>query len=722
MKDYSAETGAALADEDQPIKAFAHAVVTPAARTPPPGTFATLALDRITPSLTNPRKTFDAAKLQDLADSIKASGVHQPVVVRSLPGSRLADTDRTVQYELVVGERRYRASQLAGVDTIPAIVRTLSDNEVLEIQVVENLQRDDLAPLEEAEGYDHLMQHTGLSADEVAAKIGKSRSYVYAKLKLLDLCQEVRQALRDGSIDASRALLIARIPDGKLQIKALSVATAPQGGAADAPGVRAFGQWLQQNVMLRLEGAPFPITDARLTSAGSCKDCPKRTGANPDLFSDVAGADVCTDPACYHLKEAAHHAHLVHQAQAKGLKVLAGADAKAVVTHQWDRDALDGYTRLDSQRHDATGAPTSLRNLLTGVDLLASGIQPVLIEHPRSKELIEAVPTAETEALLITKGLLRQSQKAESVERQIDQLKASMERNVFRRSREAMWTELVKAVHASAAPVTPSADLVRAWLVNQCDHMEYDDLAAMFNLPDTGDSDNAEQARLAAQRIPSVELWKAVVILMMAEDQAPTYLMTKTDSDLKKEPPHFTAVAQMLGMDLRPIELEARATVKAEINEEIKTLKAQIAPKPKAAPATTPAAGVDVSTGGKGAKARKADAPLRKPKTSASEAQAQIAAAMQAEEKTDPGADAQGIEATANGFALAVGARVKVLPSAETGGAKVRAWIGKTGTVRGQVGPEAWDVCFTAKVSRPVTGKAVAEFQSFHVTELEVVE
>ena len=292
------------------------------------------------------------------------------------------------------------------------------------------------------------------------------------------------------------------------------------------------------------------------------------------------------------------------------------------------------------------------------MDLIASGIQPVLIEHPRSKELIEAVPTAETEALLITKGLLRQSQKAESVERQIDQLKASMERNVFRRSREAMWTELVKAVHASAAPVTPSADLVRAWLVNQCDHMEYDDLAAMFNLPDTGDSDNAEQARLAAQRIPSVELWKAVVILMMAEDQAPTYLMTKTDSDLKKEPPHFTAVAQMLGMDLRPIELEARATVKAEINEEIKTLKAQIAPKPKAAPATTPAAGVDVSTGGKGAKAKKLEAPLRKPKTSASEAQAQIAAAMQAEEKTDPGADAQGIEATASGFALAVGARM----------------------------------------------------------------
>ena len=206
-----------------------------------------------------------------------------------------------------------------------------------------------------------------------------------------------------------------------------------------------------------------------------------------------------------------------------------------------------------------------------------------------------------------------------------------------------------------------------------------------------------------------------------AEDHAPCFFFN--DSELKQDPPHFTAVAQMLGMDLKPIETEARAAVKAEVNEEIKTLKAQLAPKPKAAPATTPAAGVDVSTGGKGAKAKKAGAPLRKPKTSASEAQAQIAAAMQAEDqKTDPGADAQGIETTASGLKLAVGARVKVLPSAETGGPAVRKWIGKTGTVERQVGPEAWDVCFTPMVAKPVTGKAAMEFQSFHVTELGVVE
>ena len=113
--------------------------------------FANIALDLIEPSLTNPRKTFNPTKLAELTESIKASGVHQPALVRPLPGSRVADTPRGVQYELVCGERRYRASVDAGVATIPALVRALTDEQVLEIQIVENLIRDDLTELEEAD-------------------------------------------------------------------------------------------------------------------------------------------------------------------------------------------------------------------------------------------------------------------------------------------------------------------------------------------------------------------------------------------------------------------------------------------------------------------------------------------------------------------------------------------------------------------------------------------
>jgi len=115
-------------------------------------------------------------------------------------------------YELVAGERRYRACKLAGLNTIPAMIRSLTDDQVLEIQIIENLQRDDLTELEEAEGYDALMTHSNFTVDQVGEKIGKSRSYVYGRLKLLELTEDSKQAMRVGTLDASRALLIARIP------------------------------------------------------------------------------------------------------------------------------------------------------------------------------------------------------------------------------------------------------------------------------------------------------------------------------------------------------------------------------------------------------------------------------------------------------------------------------------------------------------------------------
>ncbi|QNK67835.1 ParB/RepB/Spo0J family partition protein [Variovorax sp. PAMC26660] len=194
--------------------------------------FAVVDLNLIATSRTNPRKTFNEAKMQDLAESIRASGVHQPILLRPLPSNRLEDTFRNrgdgnplPTYELVSGERRYRASKIAGQPTIPAMIRQLSDAAVLEIQIVENLQRDDLSELEEAEGYQLLCDETGIAKDKVGERIGKSRSYVYGRMKLLELTSAPREALRTGDIDGSKALLIARIPDEKLQIKALEAAT-----------------------------------------------------------------------------------------------------------------------------------------------------------------------------------------------------------------------------------------------------------------------------------------------------------------------------------------------------------------------------------------------------------------------------------------------------------------------------------------------------------------
>jgi ParB/RepB/Spo0J family partition protein len=721
MKDYSAETGAALADEDQPTKAFAHAVVTPATRTPSPGTFATIALDRITPSLTNPRKTFDPAKLQDLAESIRSSGVHQPVVVRSLPGSRLADTDRTVQYELVVGERRLRASIIAGVDTIPAIVRPLSDDQVLEIQIVENLQRDDLTELEEAEGYEALMQHSHLSAEQVGDKIGKSRSYVYGRLKLLDLCQEARASLRDRTIDASRALLVARIPDHKLQIKAMKEIARDDtyyGSSGDPMGYRKAAEHVQRNYMLKLSDARFTITAADLVpEAGSCKTCPKRTGHDPDLFSDVKGADVCTDPPCFHKKEEAHAASLVQAAQAKGQTVISGKEAHELAAQpHYAATKFKGYRRLDAAEDSPTNVP--LRKII-GAQMKAEGIKPVLIAHPtKTGEMVECLPNEV--ALRLLKAVEGQAAAAKTVSKEVkalvDEKKAKTEAKAKDRF-EAEWRSTLVhdtwcALRDDAEIQAFNVDVHRYLLLRAANSLSTDHAAALAKLLGLGKvAPTAAIIDLAKETPDPARLHLLIVMQESSSAYESTYNRVANEGML-------LVAGNVFGDKLTKVIDEIKAEVKARIWPEPAKKPAQSDPPHSPA---APAGGAAASPGGKGAKAKKADSPLRKPKTSASEAQAQIAAAMQAEDqKTEPGADAQGIEATASGFALAVGARVTILPSAT--GPKVSKWIGKTGTVRGPIGPEAWDVCFTAKVAKPVTGKAVAEFQSFHVTELEVVE
>ena len=455
--------------------------------TTPTDTFQTLPLAAIAPSLTNPRKSFNPERLAELANSIKASGVHQPILVRPLPGERVAETGRKVTHEIVAGERRYRASLLAGATTIPALVRTLTDADVLEIQIVENLQRDDLTQLEEAEGYQQLMHHSALTSDQVGAKIGKSRSYVYARLKLLDLSMECKDALRAGTIDASRALLIARIPDTALQAKALAYAAEPDYNG-DLPSVRNFQTWLQANVMLKLESATFKITDSRLiASAGSCKDCPKRTGANPDLFQDVVGADVCTDPVCYHAKEDAHREAMIAQAEKKGMRFVQGDEAEDMFANTWHNMLDTDYTNLAQVRNDITTPDgrtgLTLRELL-GKDAPAA----MLIENPRNKNLIEAVPTDELMGVLLAKGLLKATEPAKptanTAARDLERLQTRAQIDTDRAVRKACWEatrDAILATDTKDAAKLLSSTVLRAWLLSQLDEYNLRERAGQRN-------------------------------------------------------------------------------------------------------------------------------------------------------------------------------------------------------------------------------------------------
>lgn len=160
----------------------------------------TLPLNEIVPNKEQPRKTFDETALQELADSIKQHGVLQPLLVRPLANGG---------YQLVAGERRWRASRLAELKEVPVIIKELSDTEAMEIAIIENLQREDLNPIEEAEGLQALIDKCGYTQEEVATSVGKSRPAITNSLRLLKLPEEVRQMTKDGEISAghARALL-----------------------------------------------------------------------------------------------------------------------------------------------------------------------------------------------------------------------------------------------------------------------------------------------------------------------------------------------------------------------------------------------------------------------------------------------------------------------------------------------------------------------------------
>ena len=168
-----------------------------------------LPIERIHPNKGQPRKTFDQEPLAELAASIKEQGVLQPVVVRR----------RGDDYELVAGERRWRAAQLAGLVEVPALVKELSDAEALEVALIENIQRQDLDPLEEAEAYGRLIREHGMTQDEVAVAVGKSRVAITNSLRLLKLPDDILKMLADGRLTAGHARALMTVTSEAALVK-----------------------------------------------------------------------------------------------------------------------------------------------------------------------------------------------------------------------------------------------------------------------------------------------------------------------------------------------------------------------------------------------------------------------------------------------------------------------------------------------------------------------
>lgn len=157
----------------------------------------------VEPNREQPRKNFDEDALQELADSIKQFGLIQPILVQ----------DRKTYYEIIAGERRWRAAKLAGLKEVPVIIRNYTEQEIVEISLIENIQREDLNPIEEAQAYKRLLTEFNLKQDEVAERVSKSRTAVTNSMRLLKLCDEVQQMIIDDMISTGHARALITIED-----------------------------------------------------------------------------------------------------------------------------------------------------------------------------------------------------------------------------------------------------------------------------------------------------------------------------------------------------------------------------------------------------------------------------------------------------------------------------------------------------------------------------
>jgi len=547
----------------------------------------TIAIEHLYPSPTNPRKRFDEAKLKELAASITAQGVLQPLLVRKwsanldVPrGKNFGDMANA--YEVIAGERRFRASKLAGLSEVPCFVRELTDLQVLHAQVIENLQRDDLHPIEEAEGYESLLQtldenEEKFTADTIALEIGKSRAYIYGRLKLLDLCQEARDAFFGGKIENSIAQLIARIPTHLLQIEALTDII------DDDMSYRQAKEYIQRRFMLDLATAPFEIKDAKLLEkAGACTNCIKRTGNQPELFDDVKSKDVCTDTTCFAEKKAAHITSTIAKAEANGDEVILKADAKKILSYAgsyWIDNDLhrSNLARLESEI-PGDAQQRTYKDALETHGLLSGkkALHKCIIENPFEDGIIEAINIKGAMEALTKAGFKIEEEK--QTEQLNEKAKAESERNkkqaednarieaeitrqnairsrLFAAIRQKTADDLSQGIVAEGLYRLLATAVVREWAGAWNDTEEL----LQHYLPDESFQEDAEfedeTARIVAKMTTQQHFLILIDCLVMGEVEVHRY-------SLDEKPTTLLDAANTLGIDADAIEQEVMGLTK----------------------------------------------------------------------------------------------------------------------------------------------------------------
>ncbi len=263
------------------------------------------------------RKHLNTDNLKELTESVKSVGIINPITVRRIHN----------KFEIISGERRYKAAKKAGLKSVPVIIRDVTDEQILEVQVIENIQREDVHPMDEAFGYQELLKSGRYNEQKVAERFGKSLSYVHKRLRLNNLIPDVQKAFYDGEIFYVVALEFSRLADDqqKDMWKWWNNANEWQ------KNLSSLKDKIQRNYYLLLKDAPFNKRDKNLhPEAGSCNDCPFRSGFNKSLFDDITN-DTCMKPDCYREKTRLHIEKKTAEAKEAGKDLIQ-------VSTQWYKD------------------------------------------------------------------------------------------------------------------------------------------------------------------------------------------------------------------------------------------------------------------------------------------------------------------------------------------------------------------------------------------------
>lgn len=545
-----------------------------------------LALTNLHESPFNHRRRFNDKTIAELAQDIYEVGLQQPLLVRRLTLSvdgviafNKAHPDRAGehdgQYEIVFGARRFRACKVAELATVPCMVRELTDGESRRLQISENLQREDVHPIEEAEGFFALLgdKEQPITVDELCAQVAKSRSHVYGRLKLLQAVPQVRDACLAGDIDSQVALLIARLRVPKLQEKALAAIKGEYYDLGDG-GKKSFRNiqgLLKDNFTLGLKEAIFDTQDALLVEeAGACGDCPKLL-ANAPEYADLldikeghnygyhrpASPQTCTDPDCFDAKKKQHLKNRATELEQAGKTVIAGAKARAAVDQYGN--VKGSYIALKDVKAELKVAGNAKKEKAALKD-----IPVVTIQDPRTGKTHEAVALADAQAAGIK---TEPAPKSGGSSRTNSDYAAQQKKRDAEAARQAKFNqELLSRVRATVATQPRSAFDLRLMAISALQSLasyEYDEereaLCKLWGLDPEALSDDEEIAhaldQVGGENIPLLLLDCAFI----RDISIATY-----DGE---EPSSLLAAAQQYGVDVEALRAELDAAP-AEAEEE----------------------------------------------------------------------------------------------------------------------------------------------------------